>query len=125
MDESSVADHDYLELKRILRALGDVVRLSIVNALAGCTEMNVTDLAQMLVVNGRLVSQPLVSWHLAMLRRVGLVCTRRVGRLVYCSLDRDRYQTCLRLLGELVEAAPGTTASVMPLPSDATGARRA
>ncbi len=104
MDDSTGADHDYLELKRTLRALGDVVRLHIVRVLGGCNEITVTDLALMLAGDGRPVSQPLVSWHLAMLRRAGLVRTRRVGRLVYCSLDRDRYQACLWRLGELVAA---------------------
>lgn len=138
MDDNSGADRDYLELKRTLRALGDVVRLHIVRVLAGCAEMNVTDLAQVLAAEGRPVSQPLVSWHLAMLRRAGLVRTRRVGRLVYCSLDRDRYRACLRGLDELVgepagaelggvQAAPAP--QVAPItpgrnPADTTSARR-
>lgn len=135
MDDSSSTDHDYLELKRTLRALGDVVRLQIVRVLAGCAEMNVTDLAQVLAAEGRPVSQPLVSWHLAMLRRAGLVRTRRMGRLVYCSLDRDRYRACLRGLSELVGAephampvapAPQTTpiAPGRPAAVDTTSARR-
>lgn len=114
MDDSSSTDHDYLELKRTLRALGDVVRLQIVRVLAGCAEMNVTDLAQVLAAEGRPVSQPLVSWHLAMLRRAGLVRTRRMGRLVYCSLDRDRYRACLRGLGELVDGPAGAQPHVAP-----------
>jgi ArsR family transcriptional regulator len=73
-----------------------------VHVLAGTTEMTVTDLAETLLVRGRHVSQPLVSWHLTILRRVGLVRTRRYGRQVYCSLDTARYQLCLRLLGDLV-----------------------
>lgn len=138
MDESNSTDHDYLDLKRTLRALGDVVRLHIVSVLAGRTEMNVTDLALVLAAEGRPISQPLVSWHLAMLRRASLVRTRRVGRLVYCSLDRDRYHACLHRLGELVgepvSAAPrGAPASqatpaapIVPASAaaDTTGSRR-
>ena len=119
MDDTTSTDHDYLELKRTLRALGDVVRLHIVHVLGGCAEITVTDLALMLAGDGRPVSQPLVSWHLAMLRRAGLVRTRRVGRLVYCSLDRERYQACLRRLGELVAAAGSAEA---PVPSAAPNA---
>lgn len=122
MDESTIADHDYLELKRTLRALGDVVRLHIVRVLGGCAEITVTDLALMLAADGRPVSQPLVSWHLAMLRRAGLVRTRRMGRLVYCSLDRDRYQACLRRLGELVAAPPGAEQAPAPAASAAPAA---
>jgi hypothetical protein len=33
------------------------------------------------------------------------VRTRRIGRLVYCSLDRGRYEGCLRMLGELTRPA--------------------
>ncbi|HEX5441354.1 MAG TPA: metalloregulator ArsR/SmtB family transcription factor, partial [Ktedonobacterales bacterium] len=66
---------DYIELEKLMRALGDKVRLNIVRILANSQEVNVTDLTQQL-----LISQPLVSWHLAILRRNGLVRTRRQGR---------------------------------------------
>ena len=93
---------DYLDLKRMLKALGDVVRLNMVQVLARTDEITVTELALTMLQNGRPVSQPLVSWHLTMLRRAGLVRTRRHGRQVYCSLDTGRYQSCLRALGDLV-----------------------
>ena len=73
---------DYVELKGMLRALGDVARLHMVEILASAIEMSVTELAQRLVATGRPITQPLVSWHLAILRRHGLVRTRRHGRLV-------------------------------------------
>ena len=129
MDDTNSTDPDYLELKRTLRALGDVVRLHIVRVLGGCAEITVTDLALVLAADGRPVSQPLVSWHLAMLRRAGLVRTRRMGRLVYCSLDRDRYAACLRGLGDLVAAPPAVEpqaapiAPAVPAAPDTTGAR--
>jgi ArsR family transcriptional regulator len=66
-----------------LRALGGVVRLQVLHLLAGQGEMNVTDLARALRV-----SQPLVSWHLGVLRRVELVSMRRQGRQVWYSLNR-------------------------------------
>ena len=99
-------DADLLDLQKMLKALGDVARLEIVAALASTEEMTVTDLGHMLTANGHLLSQPLVSWHISVLRRWGLICTRRVGRLVYCSLDRTRYDYCLRRLAELVQT-PG------------------
>ncbi len=95
---------DYIEEAKMLKALADGVRLNIVRVLARADEVNVTDLVQTL-----LVSQPLVSWHLAALRRHGLVKTRRQGRQVYCSLDRARCRQCLALLGEiLLEPLPAT-----------------
>ena len=36
-------------------------------------------------------SQPLVSWHLRVLVRCGLVTTRRKGRLVSCTLNRAAF----------------------------------
>lgn len=94
---------DYAELKKMLVILGDVVRLNLVHALSRLGEVNVTDLAQLL-----LISQPLVSWHLSRLRRVGLVRTRRQGRQVYCSLDVERYTHCLQMLSEVVEVVEGS-----------------
>ncbi|HEV8192728.1 MAG TPA: metalloregulator ArsR/SmtB family transcription factor [Ktedonobacterales bacterium] len=97
---------DYVEEAKMLKALADGVRLNIVRVLARADEVNVTDLVQTL-----LVSQPLVSWHLAALRRHGLVKTRRQGRQVYCSLDRARCRQCLALLGEII-LEPATTERV-------------
>lgn len=97
---------DYTELEKLARALADKVRLNIVRILANSQEVNVTDLTQQL-----LISQPLVSWHLAILRRNGLVRTRRQGRQVYCSLDVARCQQSLRQLGDVVNGAPLSPAS--------------
>lgn len=97
---------DFTELKQMLRAVSDSVRLNILHQLAIRGEITVTDLVSALEV-----SQPLVSWHLSSLRRHGFVRTRRHGREVYCSLDAGRFAACQRALGELVvpqenDAAP-------------------
>jgi DNA-binding transcriptional ArsR family regulator len=97
-DPTRSAWHDYLDLRRALRALGDEVRLSLVRTLASGDEVKVTDLAATL-----LISQPLVSWHLGALRRSGLVRTRRSGREVYISLDLARYRAIVRQLSSLIE----------------------
>jgi ArsR family transcriptional regulator, arsenate/arsenite/antimonite-responsive transcriptional repressor len=111
---------DYLELKGMLRALGDIARLNMVRVLASSAEVNVTDLAQAL-----LISQPLVSWHLSVLRRHGLVQTRRRGRQVYCSLNLERYRTCLRMLGAVVGEAPAPSSAAQPMPAGGPGAQKA
>jgi len=36
------------------------------------------------------LSQPLASWHLRILRQAGLISTRRLGRQVFCRLNRER-----------------------------------
>ena len=66
-----------------LLALANPTRLRIVEELS-FGERSVNDLA-----GGLRLAQPLISWHLRMLRRGGVVRTRREGRQVYCSLDLD------------------------------------
>jgi ArsR family transcriptional regulator len=74
------------DLQRFHRALGDVNRLRILNALATEGEQNVTSLIARLRISG-----PLMSWHLRRLRRAGVIRMTRVGREVNCALDRDRF----------------------------------
>jgi ArsR family transcriptional regulator len=90
------------ELRQYFRALSGTLRLRLVRELAMQGEMSVSQLVAALRV-----SQPLVSWHLSFLKRVGLVRIRRTGRQVYCSLDRAQLQSYQDLLatflGEPVE----------------------
>jgi DNA-binding transcriptional ArsR family regulator len=74
------------ELKAFHRALGDSNRLRIVRILATEGEHSASELTRRLGV-----SQPLLSWHLHRLRRAGIVRTKRVGREVRCSFDRERF----------------------------------
>jgi|SRR5579859_5431168 len=90
--------NDWRELKIMVKALAGVARLTIVYHLAHQNEITVTALTSMLGL-----SQPLVSWHLRKLRRAGIIHTRHVGRQVYCSLDKSRYQYCLQRLEILVD----------------------
>jgi len=90
--------NDWRELKIMVKALAGVARLTIVYHLARQEEITVTVLADILGL-----SQPLVSWHLRKLRRAGIIHTRRVGRQVYCSLDKPRYQNCLQRLQILMD----------------------
>ena len=71
------------ELRTFLRTVGDTVRLQILKLLARNEEMSVTELVRALHI-----SQPLISWHLGVLRRIELVSIRKEGRLVWYSLDR-------------------------------------
>src|SRR5262245_38854780 len=81
------------------RALASPTRLRMLELLAERGELSVKELAVSLRM-----SQPRVSWHLAMLRRGGAVRTRREGRQVHCSLDLEgirRHQVALwELLNE-------------------------
>lgn len=85
------------ELRLYFRALGDTLRLRLVRELAAGEEMSVSQLVAALRV-----SQPLVSWHLGPLKRIGLVRIRRVGRQVYCSLDRAQLKHYQDLLASFL-----------------------
>jgi len=99
--------NDWRDLKIMVKALADVARLAIVYHLARQEEITVTTLTDLLGL-----SQPLVSWHLRKLRRANLICTRRVGRQVYCSLDINRFQQCLQGLEHLID--PATLMEALP-----------
>jgi len=74
------------DLRYALRALSDMARLRIIQYLATYDEeITVSDLTKALHI-----SQPLASWHLRQLKRAQLVSTRRVGRQVFCTLNRTR-----------------------------------
>jgi DNA-binding transcriptional ArsR family regulator len=93
------------------RALADRKRLQLVELLASSERMTVTQLGEEMRL-----SQPLVSWHLRILRRAGIVTTVRQGRQVWCSLDRlalEAYQREIAARFGLagVEEGPGHAAA--------------
>ncbi|GCE19199.1 ArsR/SmtB family transcription factor [Dictyobacter kobayashii] len=98
---------DWRDLKRTLKALAGVARLTIIYHLSHSHEVTVTELTDRLNI-----SQPLVSWHLRKLRRAGLIQTRRAGRQVYCSLDQQRFRLCLQRLEGLID--PNILAEPLP-----------
>ena len=79
------------------RALSDRKRLLIVRYLARHDESTVTELGKELRL-----SQPLISWHLRLLRKAGIVKTRKKGRLVWCSLDRKVLKAYEQKLDQLL-----------------------
>jgi ArsR family transcriptional regulator len=102
--------NEWRELKTMMKALADMVRLTIVYYLVHHEEITVTALTDLLGI-----SQPLVSWHLRKLRRADLITTRRVGRQVYCSLNTSRFELCIQHLQRLGDPA----SSVETLPAGA------
>ncbi|HEX6547302.1 MAG TPA: metalloregulator ArsR/SmtB family transcription factor [Candidatus Dormibacteraeota bacterium] len=85
------------ELPAHFTALGNPTRLRILEALAEHGEMTVNELAATLRI-----SQPRVSWHLALLRRGGVINQRREGRAAYCALDLDRIRRMHSVLWTLL-----------------------
>lgn len=102
-DVDRVPDLPTAHLRQFFRALGSVTRLRILGRLARVGEVNVTILTQ-----GLRRSQPLISWHLSVLRRAGLVQMRRAGREALYSLNREKLDwhraQFARLLDELDRA---------------------
>ena len=90
--------------------LANPTRLMIVERLATTPELRVSELAEYCQV-----SQPLLSWHLRILRKAQVITTRREGREVFCSLDRkaiaEHQKQFTRLIsygGEQLAAPPTT-----------------
>src|SRR5262249_43683980 len=78
----------FQELHDYFRTLSDAARLDILELLAATShDLTVRDMARTLDM-----SQPLFSWHVHRLARLGIVRTERVGREARCSLDRARLQ---------------------------------
>ncbi len=89
------------EFRAHYQALANVTRLRILQFLAGLQDVTVQELADALGI-----SQPRLSWHLRMLRRGQLVRTRRAGRAVLCSLNREAIVAFQRELSTLTAPRP-------------------
>ena len=90
---------DYAELRKavlVLRAVNHKLRQRIIDLLEENDSMTVTDI----YIKLRL-EQSVASQHLAILRRAGVVDTRREGKFIHYSLDKDRLSQISRLVEEL------------------------
>jgi len=90
---------DYAELRKavlVLRAVNHKLRQRIIDLLEENHEMTVTDI----YIKLRL-EQSVASQHLAILRRAGVVATRRNGKYIYYSLDEERLSHISNLVEEL------------------------
>jgi len=103
------------KLRRYFKALGDKTRFDVVQQLSRMSESSVKDLCLILGV-----TQPLMSWHVRILRNAGIVTTRRHGRQVFCSLDRPSIAALQARFNDVVHGrgpVPESAASPLPLPS--------
>jgi ArsR family transcriptional regulator len=91
-------ERDLRRLRIFYKALGDETRLRIIGLLAEGGPMPVHALSA-----GVALSQPLISWHLRILRLAGLIDTRRQGRAVICRLRlaafEELHEAEARLIG--------------------------
>lgn len=109
-------NHDLRQLRTFYRALGDETRLRIIGLLAEIGPMPVRELSARVGL-----SQPLISWHLRILRLAGLIETRRQGRETICHLRIAAFEELhaaeARLIGgtagvSTTTAAPGSVPDV-------------
>jgi ArsR family transcriptional regulator, arsenate/arsenite/antimonite-responsive transcriptional repressor len=104
------------DLSLYFRALADRKRFRIVQFLADHEQVRVTELGEHLRL-----SQPLISWHLRVLRRAGIVKTRRSGREVLCSLNRHALEAYEQRVDEMfgLRGAEPTTSTDALRPMEA------
>ena len=88
------------DLKAHFVGLANPTRLAIVSLLAG-GEMAASEVARKLKL-----SQPLLSWHLRVMRKAGLVQTRRRGREVLASLNRKSIKEYQQLFNQFIGQSP-------------------
>src|ERR671915_1675669 len=99
---STGADGDLRRLRTLYRALGDTTRLRIIGLLAEIGPMPVNELSARVAL-----SQPLISWHLRILRLAGLIDTERHGRAVICRLRPAAFEELRDAEGRLIGGASG------------------
>ena len=90
---------DYAELRKavlVLKAVNHMLRQRIIDLVEDGESMTVTQIYIKLRMEQSVVSQ-----HLALLRRAGVVKTERQGKFICYSLDKERLAQILRLAEEL------------------------
>ncbi|MCA1587572.1 MAG: metalloregulator ArsR/SmtB family transcription factor [Chloroflexi bacterium] len=98
----SPADQDLRRLRVLYRALGDETRLRVIGLLAEVGPMPVN------VLSARVgLSQPLISWHLRIMRLAGLIDTERQGRTTICRLRTAAFEELHEAEARLVSGAFG------------------
>jgi DNA-binding transcriptional ArsR family regulator len=99
------AERDLRRLRVLYRALGDETRLRVIGLLAELGPMPVNQLSARVGL-----SQPLISWHLRILRLAGLIDTRRQGRETICALRAaafdELHEAEARLIGGSISIGP-------------------
>ncbi len=95
-------EHDLRRLRTLYRALGDETRLRVIALLAEGDPMPVNELSARVSL-----SQPLISWHLRILRLAGLIDTTRHGRETICRLRPAAFEELRAAEARLVAGTSG------------------
>jgi DNA-binding transcriptional ArsR family regulator len=96
------ADRDLRRLRTLYRALGDETRLRVIGLLAELGPMPVNQLSARVGL-----SQPLISWHLRILRLARVIDTKRQGREVICRLRTAAFEELHEAEARLIGGTSG------------------
>jgi DNA-binding transcriptional ArsR family regulator len=100
----TAAEQDLRRLRTLYRALGDETRLRVIGLMAEAGPLPVRELSARVGF-----SQPLISWHLRILRLAGLIDTERQGREVICRLRTAAFEELHDAEGRLIGGTAGIT----------------
>jgi DNA-binding transcriptional ArsR family regulator len=112
---TTAAESDLRRLRTLYRALGDETRLRIIGLMAELGPVPVKALSARVGL-----SQPLISWHLRILRLAGLIDTRRQGREVICKLRLAAFEELHEAEARLVAGTAGIDVGSAAAGSEAT-----
>jgi ArsR family transcriptional regulator len=99
-------DRDLRRLRTLYRAVGDETRLRVIGILAESGPMPVGQLSARVVL-----SQPLISWHLRILRLADVIETRKQGRETLCRLRLAAFEELRELEARLISGTSGIGAT--------------
>lgn len=97
--DSSEKQIDYTSLRKValvLRAISHPLRKQLLHILGSEKEMIVTDLYSQLNIDQATVSQ-----HLAILRRAGVLQTRKQGKFIYYSINSQKVSAINALVNQI------------------------
>lgn len=100
-DTSEPIKIDFLHIKKsslILRALNHKLRQQMIHLLDEHKKMTVTEI----YIKLRL-EQSVASQHLAILRRAGIVATKRDGKFIYYTVNYPRIKEVIRFVEDLIK----------------------
>ena len=100
----AAGEQELRRLRVLYRALGDETRLRIIGILAEVGPVPVRELSARVGL-----SQPLISWHLRILRVAGLIDTRRQGRETICRLRTAAFEELHEAEARLIGGTVGVT----------------
>ena len=100
----TAADQELRRLRVLYRALGDETRLRVIGVLAELGPMPVNVLSSHVGL-----SQPLISWHLRILRLAGIIETQRQGRTTICRLRTAAFEELHDAEARLIAGTSGVS----------------